>query len=50
VLDFEWQYLSTTSNVQYQAQIKAVPYQESNVQLKQNFGDIQATESDITDF
>jgi hypothetical protein len=30
--------------------LKAGSLQESNVQLKQNFGNIQVTESDITDF
>jgi len=29
--------------------LKAVSLQENNVQLKQNFGDIQVTDSDITD-
>lgn len=30
--------------------LKAVSLQENNAQLKQNFGDIQVTDSDITDF
>jgi len=30
--------------------LKAVSLQENNVQLKQNFGDIQVTDSDVSNF